>query len=71
MEGTLDRDGDRWQLRFVRKLDHPPENVWRALAGEQPPWSAQEHWADVHAGYVERFGAEASTIGPLAGYDGG
>jgi uncharacterized protein YndB with AHSA1/START domain len=169
MQGSLDRVGDRWQLRFVRKLAHPPEKVWRALtepehlaawfpsdvhgeraagaplrfvfrngegppsegemlvfdppstlefrweqeilrfdlrpdgdgclltfvdtfdelgkasrdgagwhacldvlehhlAGEEPPWSPQEHWADVHAGYVARFGAEASTIGPPAGY---
>ncbi len=170
MEGTLERVGDRWQLRFERKLAHPPEKVWRALtepehlaawfpsdihgeraagaplrfvfrngegppteggmliydppstlelrweqeilrfeihpdegrpdgdgcvlvfvdtfddlgkaardgagwhacldvlehhlAGRQPPWSPEEHWADVHAGYVERFGPEAATIGP-------
>jgi len=165
MEGTLDRAGDRWQLRFVRRLPHPPEKVWRAitepehlaawfptevrgeraagaplefvftsgkapptegeilvfdppttfelrwdkeilrfdlrrdgdgcvltfvdtfdelgkasrdgagwhacldvlehhLAGAEPPWSPEEHWADVHPGYVDRFGPAASTIGP-------
>jgi uncharacterized protein YndB with AHSA1/START domain len=165
MEGTLERVGDRWQLRYERRLPHPREKVWRALtepehlavwfpsdvegeraagaplrfvfrngegpptegemlvydppsilelrwekeilrfdlradgdgcvltfvdtfdelgkaardgagwhacldvlehhlAGEEPPWSPEEHWADVHAGYVERFGPEASTIGP-------
>ena len=170
MDGTLDRVGDRWQLRFVRRLAHRQETVWPVLtepghlaawfpsevhgervagarlgfvfthgegpptegemlvvdppstlefrwdreilcfdlrpdgagcvltlvdtfdelgkaardaagwhacldvleyhlAGETPPWSPQEHWADVHPGYVERFGAEAATIGPPVGYD--
>jgi uncharacterized protein YndB with AHSA1/START domain len=165
MEGTLQQQGDRWTLTFVRVLPHRPEKVWRALtepehlaawfpstihgeraagaalrfefedhdgldadgemlvydppstleyrwgddilhfdlrpagegclltfvdtfaergrgardgaswhacldvlehhlAGETPPWTPQEHWADVHPGYVERFGPEAATIGP-------
>src|SRR5438105_10315698 len=29
--GELERAGDRWLLRFVRRLPHPPEKVWRAL----------------------------------------
>lgn len=29
--GTLTQVGDRWQLKFVRLLPHPPEKVWRAL----------------------------------------
>lgn len=29
--GRLVPDGDRWQLRFVRHLPHPPEKVWRAV----------------------------------------
>ena len=168
MEGALERRGDRWELRFVRRLPHPPEKVWRALtepehlaawfpseihgdrrpgaplqfvftgdegpategemitydppsvleyrwdkeilrfdlapegdgciltfvdtfdelgkaardgagwhacldvlehhlSGSEPPWTPQEHWADVHGGYVERFGPEAATIGPPKG----
>jgi uncharacterized protein YndB with AHSA1/START domain len=167
-EGTLTRRGDRWELRFERRLPHPPEKVWRAitepehlaawfpsevhgereagaaltfvftrgegpptegeilvydppstfefrwekevlrfdlraegegcvltfvdtfdelgkaardgagwhacldvlghhLAGEAPPWSQEDHWKEVHAGYVEHFGPEASTIGPPEG----
>lgn len=167
MEGTLDPAGDRWQLRFERRLPHPPEKVWRAitepehlaawfptevhgeraagaplqfvfpsgkasptegeilvfdppatfefrwdkeilrfdlrpdgegcvltfvdtfdelgkasrdgagwhacldvlehhLTGDEPPWTSEERWADVHAGYVDRFGPAASTIGPPA-----
>jgi uncharacterized protein YndB with AHSA1/START domain len=31
MDGQLEQSGDRWRLRFTRKLTHPPEKVWRAL----------------------------------------
>lgn len=31
MIGALERSGDRWSLRFTRRLAHPPEKVWRAL----------------------------------------
>ena len=31
MDGTLERRGGRWRLRFMRRLPHPPEKVWRAL----------------------------------------
>jgi uncharacterized protein YndB with AHSA1/START domain len=31
MDGRLEKVGDRWQLRFTRRLPHPPEQVWRAL----------------------------------------
>lgn len=169
-EGTLRQAGDRWQLRFERRLAHPPEKVWRAitepehlavwfpadiegeraagaplrfvfrngegppaagemvvydppstlelrwqdellrfdlrpdgegcaltfldtfdelgkasrdgagwhvcldvlehhLAGQEPPRSTAARWQEVHAGYVERFGPEASTIGPPEGIE--
>jgi uncharacterized protein YndB with AHSA1/START domain len=166
MEGQLEPAGERWRLRFVRRLPHPPEKVWRALtepehlaawfpteirgeraagarlrfvfprgegptldgemiacdpprhlelrwgegeelrfdlepegegtvltvvntfdelgkaardaagwhacldmlahhlAAEQPPGGPGESWPRLHAGYIERFPAEASTIGP-------
>lgn len=31
MDGELERDGERWRLRFTRRLHHPAERVWRAL----------------------------------------
>jgi uncharacterized protein YndB with AHSA1/START domain len=31
MLGTLDKIDGRWQLRFTRRLKHPPAKVWRAL----------------------------------------
>jgi uncharacterized protein YndB with AHSA1/START domain len=34
------------------------------LAGEQPEFEHGERWAQVHPGYVERFGPDASTIRP-------
>lgn len=30
-DGTLEQVGDRWRLRFVRRLPHPQEKVWRAI----------------------------------------
>jgi hypothetical protein len=34
------------------------------LDGEPAPWTPPERWAEVHARYVEAFGAEAAAIGP-------
>jgi uncharacterized protein YndB with AHSA1/START domain len=31
MNGTLEQAGDRWRLRFTRRLGHPPEKVWSAI----------------------------------------
>lgn len=30
-QGTLERVGDRWRLRYVRTLEHQPDKVWRAI----------------------------------------
>ncbi len=54
--GKAARDGAGWHA-CLDVLEHH-------LAGEKPPWTPQEHWADVHPGYVARFGPEAATIGP-------
>jgi len=41
MYGTLEQlDDGRWQLRFTRRLRHPPERVWRAIT--EPEHLA--HW---------------------------
>ncbi|HEX6938815.1 MAG TPA: SRPBCC family protein [Longimicrobiales bacterium] len=34
-EGVLESVGERWRLRFVRWLPHPPAKVWRALTEEE------------------------------------
>jgi uncharacterized protein YndB with AHSA1/START domain len=31
VNGTLEQAGDRWRLRFIRRLRHDPETVWRAI----------------------------------------
>jgi uncharacterized protein YndB with AHSA1/START domain len=31
LTGQLEQTAGRWQLRFTRRLPHPPEKVWRAL----------------------------------------
>jgi len=40
-DATAVRDGEQWTLVFVRALQHPPENVWRALTDpdELRAWS--------------------------------
>lgn len=42
--GHLDQSGDRWQLRFTRRLPHPPQKVWRALTEPEHlrAWFPQE-----------------------------
>ena len=32
MSDTLRPVGDKWALRFERRLPHPPDKVWRAIA---------------------------------------
>ena len=54
--GKAARDATGWhvclgQLSFV-------------CAGAPLPWSPPEHWRAVHPSYMERFGAEATTVGP-------
>lgn len=46
VDGELERVGERWQLRFVRKLAHPREQVWRALT--EPEHLAAWFPAEVH-----------------------
>jgi hypothetical protein len=47
MNGELSKDGDQWRLRFVRRLPHAPEKVWRALTEDTPPagTSASTCWS--------------------------
>ncbi len=37
------------------------------LASQRPSWTLSDRWQAVHAGYVERFGPAAATIGPPEG----
>jgi hypothetical protein len=75
----LQSDGDGTVLTFLNTFDQVGKAArdaagWHAcldvlayhLNGEQPPWTPAERWKQVHESYVERFGPDASTIGPPA-----
>jgi uncharacterized protein YndB with AHSA1/START domain len=56
-DGQLEQVGDRWQLRFVRSLPHPPEKVWRALTEPEhlEAWFPTEIIGDRAAGAPLKF----------------
>lgn len=55
--GKAARDGAGWHECLDRLEDH---------LGGATLQAARQGWKELHAGYMERFGAEASTIGPPA-----
>jgi uncharacterized protein YndB with AHSA1/START domain len=54
--GKAARDGAGWHECLDR--------LAYELASQTPPWDPAERWRLVHAGYVDRLGPEAATIGP-------
>lgn len=73
----LEPDGDGTILRLTVIFDEIGKAArdaagWHAcldllatrLAGAPPDFEPEERWAQVHPQYVERFGPEASAIGP-------
>ncbi len=58
--GKAARDGAGWHV-CLDALEH-------SLAGTTPPWTTDDRWRAVHPGYVERWGPEAASIGPPAGW---
>jgi uncharacterized protein YndB with AHSA1/START domain len=56
--GKVARDGAGWHACL--------DLLGCVVAGQVAPWTSAERWKEVHDTYVERFGAEASTIGPQA-----
>jgi uncharacterized protein YndB with AHSA1/START domain len=57
--GKAARDGAGWHVCLEALRQH--------LAGQGSIGTAPGRWQEVHAGYVDRFGAEAATMGPPAG----
>lgn len=39
MNGELEQVGDRWRLRFTRRLRHDPQTVWRAITEQEHLWA--------------------------------
>jgi uncharacterized protein YndB with AHSA1/START domain len=75
MDGTLDHADDRWELTFVRRLAHRPEEVWRALTEPEhlAAWFPTDIEGDRTAGaplrFVFRNGEGPPTDGELLAYD--
>jgi uncharacterized protein YndB with AHSA1/START domain len=57
--GKAARDGAGWHVCLEALEGH--------MAGSDSPEAGGDRWSDVHAGYVEKFGPEAATMGPPAG----
>src|SRR5437762_13413084 len=57
MDAQLSAAGDRWQLRFVRHLQHAQEKVWRALTEPEhlAAWFPDEVQGDMTPGGRLRF----------------
>jgi uncharacterized protein YndB with AHSA1/START domain len=73
----IEPDGEGTLLRFTNVFDEIGKAArdaagWHACldllvaeaAGESPAFTSSDRWREVHPGYVERLGAEASAIGP-------
>ena len=54
--GKAARDGAGWHVCL--------EQLAYECAGTDLPWKPPDRWRIVHRGYVERFGPEASVLGP-------
>ncbi|HSR26078.1 MAG TPA: SRPBCC family protein [Candidatus Eisenbacteria bacterium] len=73
--GRLARDGDRWQLRFVRHLAHPAETVWQALTDPEHlrAWFPAEIEGERAVGATLRFvfpdGQGPTMPGEMIAYD--
>jgi uncharacterized protein YndB with AHSA1/START domain len=59
--GKAARDGAGWHS-CLDLLTHQ-------VAGATAPWSAADRWKQVRLSSVERFGPEASTVGPPEGWE--
>ena len=55
MDGILEPAGNRWQLRFTRRLGHAPEKIWRALTEPE----------QLQAWFPQRIVGEWSVGAPL------
>jgi uncharacterized protein YndB with AHSA1/START domain len=70
MYGNLEQlDDGRWQLRFTRALEHPPEKVWRAITEPEhlARWFPTTIDGDRTAGAKLTFRFRAGQFGPFDG----
>jgi uncharacterized protein YndB with AHSA1/START domain len=66
MDGVLEPAGERWRLRFTRRLAHPVDKVWRAIveAEHRDAWFPQRIVGEWRVGATLRF---ASDYGDFEG----
>ncbi|HEY1511554.1 MAG TPA: SRPBCC family protein [Solirubrobacteraceae bacterium] len=70
MYGNLEQlDDGRWQLRFTRALEHPPEKVWRAITEPEhlARWFPTTIDGDRTQGAKLTFRFPADQFGPFDG----
>jgi len=69
VDGELEQAGDRWRLRFARRLGHPPERVWRALTepADLAAWFPTTIEGDRQPGAKLRFSFPNGEAPPLDG----
>jgi uncharacterized protein YndB with AHSA1/START domain len=73
--GTLERRDGRLQLRFTRRLAHPPEKVWRALTEPEhlavwfPTTIEGERAAGAPLRFAHRDAAAPAIEGEMLAYD--
>lgn len=67
--GTLEETPDGWRLRFVRRLEHPREKVWRALTDDEhlAAWFPQRIVGERVAGGALSFEFPGGEAEPFAG----
>lgn len=74
-DGQLEQHDGRWQLRFTRRLAHPPEKVWRALTEPEhlTAWFPTDIEGERAAGaplrFVFRHGEGPTIDGELLAWD--
>jgi uncharacterized protein YndB with AHSA1/START domain len=67
--GRLEEVGDRWRLRFTRRLAHAPEKVWRAITEPEhlKAWFPDEIEGTFERGGMMRF---VSAYRPNSRFEG-
>jgi len=68
-DGQLEQSDGNWQLRFTRKLPHPPEKVWRALTEPEhlEAWFPTTIEGEQVAGAALRFSHHDAPLPPFEG----
>lgn len=68
-EGVLEEAGDRWRLRFERRLPRSPEEVWRALTDEEhlSAWFPTTIEGELEEGAALRFRFRKGEAPPTTG----